>query len=136
MVLGLAALSTIPFTELPILRDTTVANVAYRIQLWHDRLLLAPHVLCGVIALLSGPLQFSTRIHRKYLSFHSVLGQVYGISVLVAAVIALVLTQGSWLETPSTFRRDHGSSARWRHFLRRATGTSRSTASGWCVPML
>jgi len=97
-VLGLAALSLIPFTELPILRDTSGGNATYRAQLWHDRFLLVPHALCGIIALLSGPLQFSTRIRRKYLQFHRVLGRVYVISVLVAATISLILTQGSGLE--------------------------------------
>jgi uncharacterized membrane protein len=99
IVLGLATLSVIPFTELPVLHDTTGVNVAYRVQLWHDRFLFVPHALCGVIALLSGPLQFSTRLRRKYLPFHRVLGRVYVISVLVAAVIALILTPGSGLET-------------------------------------
>jgi uncharacterized membrane protein len=97
-VLGLATLSLIPFTELPILRDTTGINVPYRAQLWHDRFLLVPHALCGIVALLSGPLQFSTRLRRKYLPFHRVLGRVYVIAVLIAAVIALILTQGSGLE--------------------------------------
>lgn len=98
IVLALATLSLIPFTEIPILRDTTGVNVAYRAQLWHDRFLLVPHALCGIIALLSGPLQFSTRLRRKYLPFHRVLGRVYVISVLIAAGIALKLTQGSGLE--------------------------------------
>ena len=97
-LLGLVTLSVIPFTELPILHDTSGVNLAYRAQLWHDRYLLAPHALCGIIALLSGPLQFSARIRRKYLQFHRVLGRVYVVSVLVAAVIALILTQGSGLE--------------------------------------
>ena len=44
-LLAVAALSLIPFTELPILRDTTGTNVAYRAQLWHDRFLLVPHAL-------------------------------------------------------------------------------------------
>jgi len=96
--MGLAALSTIPFTELPILRDTMGANVAYRAQLWHDRLLLFPHALCGLIALLSGPLQFSSRIRARHPRFHRILGRVYVISVLAAAMLALILTQGSGLE--------------------------------------
>jgi uncharacterized membrane protein len=98
IALGVATLSLIPFTEIPILRDRTGINVGYRAQLWHDRWLLVPHALCGTIALLSGPLQFSTRMRRRYLPFHRVLGRVYVVSVLVAAAIALILTQGSGLE--------------------------------------
>jgi uncharacterized membrane protein len=97
-LLAVAALSLIPVTELPILRDTTGPNAVYRAQLWHDRFLLVPHALCGVLALTIGPLQFSTRLRRKYLQLHRVLGRVYVFAVFVAAPIAMVLTQGSGLE--------------------------------------
>jgi len=97
-LLGVAALSLIPVTELPILRDTTGTNVAYRAQLWHDRFLLVPHALGGVLALTIGPLQFSTRLRRNYLQLHRVLGRVYVYAVFLAALIAMVLTQGSGLE--------------------------------------
>jgi uncharacterized membrane protein len=98
LILGLAALSTIPFTEFPILRDKAGSNVVYRAQLYHDRFLLFPHALCGTLALLSGPLQFSSRLRRKHLQFHRILGRVYVFSVLIAATLALILTQGSGLE--------------------------------------
>jgi len=97
-LLAVAALSLIPFTELPILRDKTGINVAYRAQLWHDRFLLVPHALCGLLALIIGPLQFSSRLRRRYLPFHRILGRVYVSAVLIAALIAMVLTQGSGLE--------------------------------------
>jgi uncharacterized membrane protein len=97
-LLGVAALSLIPFTELPILRDKTGINVAYRAQLWHDRFLLVPHALCGFLALVIGPAQFSTRVRGRYLQLHRILGRVYVIAVLIAASIAMILTQGSGLE--------------------------------------
>ncbi len=97
-LLAVAALSLIPFTELPILRDKTGTNVAYRAQLWHDRFLLFPHALGGVLALSIGPLQFSSRLRRRYLQFHRVLGRVYVFAVFTAAIIAMILTQGSGLE--------------------------------------
>jgi len=97
-ILGLAALSIIPFTEFPILHDKIGPNVAYRARLFNDRLLLFPHALCGTIALLSGPLQFSTRFRSRHLKFHRVLGRVYVSSVLIAASMAFILTQGSGLE--------------------------------------
>lgn len=98
IVLGLAALSIIPFTEIPILFDKTGLNVAYRARLFQDRFLLIPHALCGVAALLSGPLQFSTRFRSRHLKFHRVLGLVYVFSVLIAASMALILTQGNGVE--------------------------------------
>lgn len=97
-VLGLAALSVIPFTEFPILHDKTGINVAYRAKLFHDRFLLFPHALGGTLALLSGPLQFSRRFRSRHLKFHRVLGRVYVFSVLIAASITFILTQGSGLE--------------------------------------
>jgi uncharacterized membrane protein len=97
-LMAVATLSLIPFTELPILRDKTGINVAYRAQLWHDRFLLAPHAICGILALLIGPAQFSTRLRQRYLKLHRVLGRVYVFAVLIAAVIAMILTQGSGLE--------------------------------------
>jgi uncharacterized membrane protein len=98
IILGLAALSVIPFTEFPILHDKTGPNVAYRAKLFHDRFLLFPHALGGILALLSGPLQFSRRFRSRHLKFHRVLGRVYVFSVLIAATFALILTQGSGLE--------------------------------------
>jgi uncharacterized membrane protein len=98
LILGLAALSVIPFTEIPLLRDKVGPNVVYRAQLYHDRFLLFPHALCGTLALLSGPLQFSSRLRRKHLQFHRILGRVYVFSVFTAATAALILTQGSGLE--------------------------------------
>jgi uncharacterized membrane protein len=97
-LMAVAALSLIPFTELPILRDKTGINVAYRAQLWHDRFLLVPHAVCGFLALVIGPAQFSTRLRKRYLKLHRVLGRVYVVAVLVAASIAMILTQGSGLE--------------------------------------
>jgi uncharacterized membrane protein len=94
-ILGLAALSIIPFTEFPILHDKTGLNVAYRAKLFHDRFLLFPHALGGTIALISGPLQFSSRFRRRHLKIHRVLGRIYVCSVFIAAVFAIILTQGN-----------------------------------------
>ena len=38
---------------------------AYRLQVIADRHLLIPHTLCGVIALLAGPVQFSSRFRQR-----------------------------------------------------------------------
>jgi uncharacterized membrane protein len=43
-------------------------------------------------------MQFSARMRRRYLPLHRVLGRVYVMAVLAAAVTALILTQGSGLE--------------------------------------
>ena len=96
-LLGLAVISVIFSSELPLLHAGTLFD-DYRVRILHDRFWLFPHALCGTLALLSGPLQFSTRFRRKHLQFHRILGRVYVFSVLIAASLALILTQGSHLE--------------------------------------
>lgn len=67
---------------------------AYRLQVIADRDLLIPHALCGTIALLAGPLQFSSRIRRRHLKFHRVLGRMYFISVIVGSITGITLAAG------------------------------------------
>ena len=67
---------------------------AYRLQVIADRHLLIPHTLCGLIALLSGPIQFSSRLRRCYLGFHRVLGRTYVVSVFIGAATGVALATG------------------------------------------
>ena len=67
---------------------------AYRLQVIADRHLLIPHTLCGLIALLSGPIQFSSRLRRHYLGFHRVLGRTYVVSVFIGAATGVALATG------------------------------------------
>ena len=96
LLLALAALFVLIYSELPLLHTGTMFD-SYRTKLIQDRLLLFPHALCGTIALLSGPLQFSTRLRRRNLQFHRVLGRVYVISVFLAAPLAVIISTGSSL---------------------------------------
>src|SRR6202046_4236665 len=54
---------------------------AYRLQVIADRGLLIPHSLCGTLALVIGPLQFSSRFRQRYLKWHRVLGRIYVVCV-------------------------------------------------------
>jgi uncharacterized membrane protein len=67
---------------------------AYRLQVIADRALLIPHVLSGTIALVAGPVQFSSRIRQRYLKFHRVLGRMYVISVFIGASTGIALAAG------------------------------------------
>ena len=67
---------------------------AYRLQVIADRHLLIPHTLSGVIALLAGPVQFSSRLRQRYLTFHRVLGRIYVICVFVGAFTGIALAAG------------------------------------------
>jgi uncharacterized membrane protein len=67
---------------------------AYRLQVIADRHLLMPHSLAGTIALLAGPIQFSTRFRQRHLQFHRVLGRLYVIAVFVGSFTGIALAAG------------------------------------------
>jgi uncharacterized membrane protein len=53
------------------------------------RWLLLPHLLAGSVALLWGPVQFSSRMRRRYPRVHRILGRFYVGAVLIAAPLAI-----------------------------------------------
>src|SRR5579863_10724728 len=77
--LGLTTLFVFITSELLLITDYPMYH-AYRLQVIADRGLLIPHTLCGLVALLSGPIQFSTRFRQRHLKFHRLLGRIYVIS--------------------------------------------------------
>jgi uncharacterized membrane protein len=93
LLLGLAALFVFITNEVFLVADYPLFHT-YRLELIADRYLLFPHALFGTLALLSGPLQFSTRVRQRYLPFHRILGRVYVVSVLLAATIAMIISAG------------------------------------------
>jgi hypothetical protein len=80
-------LSVVFYSEVPLLRQ-----VRERAYLGTIPFLIIPHVLAGIVALLSGPLQFSSRLRRRNPRFHRVLGRSYVIAVFVAAPLAIVMS--------------------------------------------
>ena len=52
---------------------------------------LLPHGLGGALALILGPMQFSTRLRQQYPKFHRILGRVYVAGVSVGAPLGIVL---------------------------------------------
>jgi len=91
--LGLTTLFVFITSELLLVTDYPMYH-AYRLQVIVDRQLLIPHTLCGVIALLAGPVQFSSRIRGRYLKFHRVLGRIYVIAVFIGAFTGIALAAG------------------------------------------
>jgi uncharacterized membrane protein len=83
--MGAMTLSVIFYSEIPLLRKE-------RAYLSTIPFLIVPHIVGGVTALLAGPLQFSSRLRRRSPKFHRVLGRVYVISVLIAAPLAVILS--------------------------------------------
>lgn len=90
-MMGLAGISVIFSTELPILRDQSGPNHLFHLTLIRDRYLFVPHAVGGILATFIGPFQFSTRLRRNHLRFHRILGRVYAYSVLAAAILAIVI---------------------------------------------
>ena len=91
--LGLTALFVIITSEIFLAADYPMYH-AYRLQVIADRHLLIPHTICGTVALLAGPVQFSSRLRRRFLKFHRVLGYMYFISVLIGAFTGIALAAG------------------------------------------
>jgi uncharacterized membrane protein len=85
-VMALMTLSVIRYSEYPIFRQAQEQAYLKTIS-W----LIIPHVLCGVAAFLIGPFQFSSRMRRRYLKVHRILGRIYVGSVFIAASLAMVL---------------------------------------------
>jgi len=91
--LGSATLFVFITSEVLLVADYPMYH-AYRLQVISDRHLLIPHVLAAFLALLIGPINFSTRIRQHHLQLHRVLGRIYVISVLVGAATGVALAAG------------------------------------------
>jgi uncharacterized membrane protein len=91
--LGLTAFFVFITSEVLLVTDYPMYH-AYRLQVIADRQLLIPHVLAGIIALLAGPVQFSSRLRLRHLKFHRVLGRIYVIAVFIGAFTGIALANG------------------------------------------
>ena len=91
--LGLITLFVFITSEVLLVTDYPMYH-AYRLQVIADRHLLIPHTISGLIALLAGPLQFSSRIRQRYLKFHRILGRNYVVSVFVGSFTGIALAWG------------------------------------------
>ena len=92
-LLGLTTLFVFITSEVFLVADYPMYH-AYRLQVIADRGLLIPHTLCGMIALLAGPIQFSSRVRLRYPRFHRVLGRAYVVSVFLGAGTGVALAFG------------------------------------------
>jgi hypothetical protein len=91
--LGLISLFVFITSEVFLAADYPMYHT-YRLQVIADRHLLIPHTICGSFALLVGPVQFSSRLRRRYPKLHRILGYLYAISVLVGAFTGIALASG------------------------------------------
>ena len=87
MLIGAMTLSVTLYSEVPLLRQARE-----RAYLGSILFLIVPHITGGVLALLIGPIQFSSRVRRRYPRFHRALGRIYVTAVFVAAPLAITLS--------------------------------------------
>ena len=93
VTLGVITLFVFITSEVFLIADYPMYH-SYRLQVIADRQLLIPHTICGLLALLAGPLQFSSRLRQRHPQFHRVLGRVYLISVFIGAFTGIGLAAG------------------------------------------
>jgi uncharacterized membrane protein len=91
--LGLVALFVAITSEWLLVSDYPMYH-AYRLQVIADRHLLIPHALAGTLALLIGPVQFSSRFRERYLNVHRALGRIYAGAVCVGSFTGVALAAG------------------------------------------
>jgi uncharacterized membrane protein len=91
--LGLIVLFVFITSELLLITDYPMYH-AYRLQVIADRHLLIPHTLAGILTLLIGPINFSSRIRRRHLHLHRLFGGIYVISVFVGSFTGIALAAG------------------------------------------
>jgi uncharacterized membrane protein len=91
--LGLTALFVFITSEVLLVTDYPMYH-AYRLQVIADRGLLIPHTLAGILALLIGPINFSSRIRQRHPQVHRVLGRIYVVSVFIGAATGVALASG------------------------------------------
>jgi hypothetical protein len=117
-------------SELLLVTDYPMYH-AYRLQVIADRHLLIPHTLAGILALLIGPINFSSRIRQRYLQLHRILGRIYVVSVFVGSFTGIALAAGrpGFPEPPC--RPQPGWFVLPLPLSLHAITTSRSTANGW-----
>lgn len=91
--LGLTVLFVFITSEVLLITDYPMYH-AYRLQVIADRQLLIPHTLAGTLALLIGPINFSSRIRQRHLQLHRILGRIYVISVFIGSFTGIALAWG------------------------------------------
>src|SRR5215472_6587910 len=91
--LGLTTLFVFVTSEVFLVADYPMYH-AYRLQVIADRHFLIPHTISGFVALMAGPVQFSSRLRQRYPKLHRVLRLMYVISVFIGAYTGIALAAG------------------------------------------
>ena len=93
---GLMALVAFLFSSIPMMSPAHPLHGLLYSQRW----LLYPHIAAGLVALVIGPLQFSSRLRQRNIARHRLLGKTYLGAALVAGTLGPIL---AW-NYPAFFR--------------------------------
>ena len=96
VVFGLMALVAFLFSSIPMMSPAHPLHSLLYSQRW----LLYPHIAAGLVALVIGPLQFSSRLRQRNIARHRLLGKTYLGAALVAGTLGPIL---AW-NYPAFFR--------------------------------
>lgn len=124
-VLAVATVWVLLSNEVALLLDSPLFH-DHRAQIGLDRALLIPHAVCGTVAFVLGPLQFSSRLRQRRPDLHRLMGRSYVVAVNAAAFAAFAIGWGRPL-LPATL-------ARWwpeESTIGSATRGSRSPTIAW-----
>ena len=96
-------LSVLLYSEIAFLHPSN----PFRPHFYAIRWWLLPHLLCGMIAMFTGPFQFSTRLRKYNPYLHRTLGKIYVIAVVIGASLAAYmdlteLDHSTWQITAGT----------------------------------
>lgn len=88
---ALMAIFVLFASEIPLLSSAH----PHHARLYGERLILIPHALAGLAAVLIGPLQFSSRLRQWNICRHHLLGKIYVGAIAIAAPLAILLGRGA-----------------------------------------
>lgn len=77
-------LSVLFYSEIAFLSPSNPVRPHHFAMRWW----LIPHLLCGVVAMFTGPFQFSTRLRKHNPRLHRTMGKVYVIAVVIGSFFA------------------------------------------------
>ncbi len=90
-MLGAATVWVLLSNEVALLLDYPLYH-AYRLQMALDSRLLVPHAAFGTVALITGTLQFSSRLRQRRIELHRLMGRTYVVAVYGAAFTAFAIS--------------------------------------------
>ena len=88
---ALVMLVAVYFVVTNALRYFIFTEEAYGAYYWSRVNWVFPHVLCGVIAILIGPFQFSNKLRTNYLKIHRRIGYTYLIAIFIGGIASFGL---------------------------------------------